>query len=105
MPRVTFLKSRREVIALGCYWTRWTRWASHFRLRMKDITFLPWKLSQKWRSRFEETANRCVTPAEDLEQRLPVHQNIKEAGGFAAGGEHMDDFGRLREDPGAGDRS
>jgi len=37
------LKSRREVIAFGRYWTRWD---SHFRLRLKDITFLAWKLSQ-----------------------------------------------------------
>jgi hypothetical protein len=43
-PRVTFLKSHRDVIAFGCYRTRWDY---HINLRMKDITFLPWKLSQK----------------------------------------------------------
>ena len=43
-PRVTLLKSHRDVIAFGCYRTRWD---SHINLRMKDITFLPWKLSQK----------------------------------------------------------
>jgi hypothetical protein len=40
------LKSHRDVIAFGCYRTRWD---SHINLRLKDITFFRWKLSQKTR--------------------------------------------------------
>ena len=35
-PRVTFLKSHRDIIAFGCYRTRWD---SHINLRMKTYHF------------------------------------------------------------------
>jgi len=54
-PRVTFRKSRRDVIAFGCYRTRWD---SHINLRMRTYHF-------SWLETITknvELRGRCVSP-------------------------------------------